>query len=137
MLAQVLEIQGATVARAAHTMIEIEHLRQLDLDNVDTVILTFLNTSSAAQARHAVRRLKRLKRKLRVGLFMPISNGSPTGLPPMDAETANADFVASSVAQAVMMGFADEKPVPLKSSPSRLAPRRAKPPIRAAAKADA
>jgi predicted PurR-regulated permease PerM len=122
MLAQVMEIQGATIARAAHTALGLIQLRRLDLGPVDTVVLTYLNTSSAAQARHAVRRLKRLKRKLRVGIFMPAANDKAN----VAAEDLNADFVAASVVDAVKKGFADEKPVLLSASPKRLSPRRAK-----------
>ncbi|MGE0279790.1 MAG: AI-2E family transporter [Rhizobiaceae bacterium] len=130
MLAQVMEVQGATVTRALHSALGLTQLRRLELDGVDTVVLTYLNTASAAQARHAVRRLKRLKRKLRVGVFMPKARPD-LALP--TAEALNADFVVSAIADAVKNSFADEKPVPLRAPPKRLSPRHAKPRKRAAA----
>jgi predicted PurR-regulated permease PerM len=132
MLAQVMEVQGATVARALHGALGLTQLRRLELDGVDTVVLTYLNTASAAQARHAVRRLKRLKRKLRVGIFMPTARPD---VPLPSAEVLNADFVASAIADAVRSGFAQERPVPLHAPPKRLSSRRAKPRKRAAAAA--
>jgi len=131
MLAQVMEIQGATVARVAHTALGLIQLRRLDLDKVDTIVLIYLNSSSSAQARHAVRRLKRLKRKLRVGIFMPAASAKTN----VAAEDLNADFVAMTIVDAVKQGFADEKPVPLRAPPKRLSPRRAKPAKRVTAAA--
>jgi len=124
MIAQIMEIQGASVTRATHASINAESLRQLSLQNIDTVVLSFLNAASTAQARHAVRRLKRLKRGLRVGLFIPSSTGE-TGILSISAQAIDADFVAPTLAETVTMAFADEKPVPLKASTGRLSPRRA------------
>jgi len=132
MLAQVMEVQGATVARALHSALGLTQLRRLELDAVDTVVLAYLNKASAAQARHAVRRLKRLKRKLRVGVFMPTVRPD-VALP--SAEALNADFVVSAIADAVKSGFSDEKAVALRTPPKRLSSRRAKSGKRAVAAA--
>ncbi|MGB3388930.1 MAG: AI-2E family transporter [Pseudaminobacter sp.] len=119
MLAQVLEVQGAAVARASHASIEGANIRQVPLDEVDTAIVTFLNGGSKAHARHIVRRLKRLKRSLRVGVYIPLANG--TDNPAIDAADINADFVAVTLTEAVVSGLAEGRAVPLKSAPRRLA----------------
>lgn len=133
MLAQVLEVQGATVAKAPHTMLGLAGLRDLDLVNVDTVILTYLNPSSIAMARHASRRIKRINRKLRVGILMPDGGSNGPKRPQAEPESANADFIASSVADAVVKGFADEKAVAIKAA-KRFAPPRGTPAKRPVAK---
>src|SRR5690606_22028128 len=71
MVAQVLEVQGAQASVASHRSLEPAHFGKLPLEGVDTVVITYLNATSLAQARHAVRRLKRRKAKLRVGLLVP------------------------------------------------------------------
>jgi hypothetical protein len=81
MLAQVMEIQGATIARAAHTALGLIQLRRLDLDQADTVILTYLNAASSAQARHAVRRLKRLNANCASGFSCRPLNQFRTSFP--------------------------------------------------------
>lgn len=128
MTAQVLEVQGATVARAAHGVLEPAQLRQLDLKGIDTVILTYLNPLSVAQMRHATRRLKRLQPKLRVGLFVPTPVEDETPAAVISAGSAGADFVAATLTEAVVKGFADEAPVALKmqKSPARRRPATAK-----------
>jgi hypothetical protein len=118
MLAQVLEVQGASVVTASHASIEGSNIRKIPLDEVDTVIVTFLNGSSKAHARHIVRRLKRLKRSLRVGVYIPLANG--TDNPEIAATDLNADFVAVTLTEAVVSGLTDTGPVPLKSAPRRL-----------------
>ncbi|HEY5819741.1 MAG TPA: AI-2E family transporter [Mesorhizobium sp.] len=120
MLAQVLEVQGATAAQATHAMIELGKLADLSLADVDTVIVTYLNPASVAQARHAVRRLKRRKADLRVGLLVPNVHGSSIIESAMTAEKLNADFVAGTLSEAVRAGFADDKAVRLKMARKRL-----------------
>lgn len=124
MLAQVLEVQGAIVATASHASIEGNNIRQLPLDETDTAIIAFLNGSSKAHARHIVRRLKRLKRSLRVGVYIPLANG--TDSPEIEAAAINADFVAVTLTDAVISGLTESRPVPLKSAPRRLARPRAR-----------
>jgi len=133
MAAQVLQVQGASVLRAAHTVVEAEQLRTLDLKPFDTVVLVYLNQASLAQMRHATRRLKRRKPGLRVGLFVPaLPNGEETP-PALLAESVSADFVAMSLIETVVKGFAEEAPVPLKTR-HKPAPRRRAAPAKAPAK---
>jgi predicted PurR-regulated permease PerM len=124
MLAQVLEVQGAKVQRASWSMLNSGSVRQLPLRGVGTVIISFLNPMSSVQARYAVRRLKRMDAKLRVGLFMPLGAYMERTGEPVSAEHVNADFITYDVPQTVMMGFADESAVKLKTSHKRLSPTR-------------
>ncbi len=68
MLAQVLEVQGATVSKASFVDMEPAGIRRLELDAVDTVVVGFLNRDSVKHARFLVRRLKRARPALRVGI---------------------------------------------------------------------
>jgi predicted PurR-regulated permease PerM len=132
MLAQVLEVQGATVVAASHASLDAVRIRDMALDDVDTVVVAFLNGNSKAHARNLVRRLKRLKRDLRVGVFIPLANG--TDAPLMKPEDANADFVAVTMAAAAAAALAEAAPVQLKKVSRRLArPRSAKRPPASAA----
>ncbi len=124
MVAQVLEVQGAKVQKASAAMLDSGSVRQLPLQDVDTVIISFLNPMSSVQARYAVRRLKRLDAKLRVGLFMPLGAYAERTGASVSAEQVNADFIAYDIASAVVMGFADENAVKLKTSAKRLSPTR-------------
>ena len=124
MVAQVMEVQGADVTVASHEMLKPERFGELVLEGIDTIILAYLNTSSLAQARHAVRRLKRWKsRNLRVGLFVPGADeaGSASAMTP---DNTNADFVVTTIAAAVRDAFVEEKPTPLKPLPKRRPVRR-------------
>lgn len=118
MLAQVLEVQGADVARASHLQIDGRNIGQLPLEGLDTVIVAFLNGNSKAHARHIVRRLKRLKRSLRVGIYVPMANG--TDSQEIEAAAINADFVAVTLHEAVVAGLTAGRAVPLKAAPRRL-----------------
>jgi predicted PurR-regulated permease PerM len=133
MLAQVLEVQGSAVTTASHVSLEPGNIALLDLKETDTAVVAFLNSKSAAHARHVVRRLKRAKPKLRVGVFIPKLDGEDG--PTIQAEAINADFVAASIVEAVTAGLADKKAVPLKAPPSRLSRKRTRPKARVTAKA--
>ena len=124
MMAQVMEVQGAEVTLVSHETLLPERFGELALEGVDTVVLAYLNTSSLAQARHAVRRLKRWKSgTLRVGLLVPDGEAAgATGA--MTQENTNADFVVTTIAAAVRDAFTEEKPVPLKVIPKRRPVRR-------------
>lgn len=121
MAAQVMAVQGAAAGRLDHSALEPRALGAIELDEVDTVVLAYLNASSAAYARQAVRRLKRRKAKLRVGLLVPTLEDGDSAF--AEGKT-NADFVVATIAQAVVRGFAEEKPVPLKRVGARLSRRR-------------
>lgn len=133
MAAQVLEIQGATAFAASHALIGSDRLNELSLDEVDTVVIAYLNDASVVPARHAVRRMKRRKAKLRVGLFVPLQRADDSSS--ITAEKTNADFVATTIFEAVTAGLAKEKPVPLRLQTRRRPARRKAAPKRAAAKA--
>jgi predicted PurR-regulated permease PerM len=127
MLAQVLESQGAQVAKARHDDLEIAGIEQLPLDGVDTVVVTFLNSNSISHARHVIRRLKRIKPKLRVGIFAP-RDASESFLDPdtvtRTAGAINADFIASSMMETARLALADTPAVPLSALPTRVMRRR-------------
>ena len=123
MLAQVLEVQGAEVATAAHAVLEGRAVSSLPLADVDTVIVAFLNTASLAHARHAVRRLKRARPALRVGILMPRADDEKS----IEAGSISADFVAFSIAEAVKEGLDDKPAVKLKATTARLTRRKTRP----------
>ena len=61
MLSQVLLVQGAQIRQADYTRIEGRDLKALVADDIDTVVVTFLNENSKSHARQIVRRLKRVR----------------------------------------------------------------------------
>ncbi|MER8726039.1 AI-2E family transporter [Mesorhizobium sp. M1027] len=137
MLAQVLEVQGATVLRASFADLEPGRIRRLELDAVDTVVVGFLNRDSVKHGRFLVRRLKRAKPRLRVGIVLwsePDSDNQEA-----DARLANeinADFVAHGMVGAVLGALSSAPPVALKATAKRrmrrLTPARKKEPLAAA-----
>ncbi|MER9071717.1 AI-2E family transporter [Mesorhizobium sp. M0904] len=137
MLAQVLEVQGATVLRASFADLEAGSIRRLELDAVDTVVVGFLNRDSVKHGRFLVRRLKRAKPRLRVGVVLwsePESDNQEA-----DARLANeinADFVAHGMVGAVIGALSSAPPVALKATAKRrmrrLTPARKKEPLAAA-----
>ncbi len=124
MLAQVFEVQGAVAVAESHAVTEGGSLRNLELEGIDTVVVAFLNGNSKAHARHLVRRLKRLKRDLRVGVYIPMANG--TDSPEIAADDLNADFVAVTISGAVSSGLSGQRAVPLKAAPKRLSRSRSR-----------
>jgi hypothetical protein len=71
---------------------------------------------------------------LRVGIFAPRSNGEAVASK-LKAEDVNADFIASSVTEAVVSGLANAPPVALRATPihlSRNRPAARKRPVAAA-----
>ncbi|PTE08496.1 AI-2E family transporter [Mesorhizobium helmanticense] len=129
MLAQVLEVQGATISKASFADMDPASIRRLELDAVDTVVVGFLNRDSVKHARFLVRRLKRVKTALRVGIVFWSENGTA------NKETAaklandiNADFVAYGMVDAVLGALSSDPPVPLKAAAKRRIRRR--PPAR-------
>lgn len=137
MLAQVLEVQRATVLRASFADLEPGRIRRLELDAVDTVVVGFLNRDSVKHGRFLVRRLKRAKPRLRVGVVLwsePDSDNQEA-----DARLANeinADFVAHGMVGAVIGALSSAPPVALKTTARRrmrrLTPARKKEPLAAA-----
>lgn len=126
MVAQVLEIQGAEAAIAGYQVFEPERFGALALGEADTVVVTYLNAASLAQARHAVRRLKRRKAKLRVGLLVPMeADGNRRGS--ITEDGTGADFVTTTIAETVRRALAQESARPLKALPKRRPVRRRRP----------
>jgi len=114
MLAQVLEVQGATARMASFADLEPSRLRNLHLE-ADTVVVGFLNRNSRPQALHLVRRLKRANSTLRVGIVFwsePKEDVDEVALAAM-ARDFSADFVAEDMTGAVQGALADSPPVPL------------------------
>ena len=124
MLAQVLEVQGATALKAGFAEMEPASIRRLELETIDSVVVGFLNRDSVKHARFLVRRLKRAKASLRVGIVFWSETGND------DKEAAaklahdmNADFVAHDMVAAVLGALSKEPPVALKLTAKRR-PRR-------------
>lgn len=129
MVAQVLEVQGAQASVASHRSLEPAHFGKLPLEGVDTVVITYLNATSLAQARHAVRRLKRRKAKLRVGLLVPMGTDGDSRRA-ISEDGTGADFVTTTIAETVQRALAEEKARPLKALPKRRPMRRRSPPTK-------
>ncbi|RWN27774.1 MAG: AI-2E family transporter [Mesorhizobium sp.] len=115
MLAQVLEVQGATVSKAGFADMEPASIRRLELETVDTVVVGFLNRDSVKHARFLVRRLKRAKAALRVGIvFWSEAAAEDNETAGKLARDLNADFVAHGMVDAVLGALSNEPPVALK-----------------------
>ncbi|QKC70693.1 AI-2E family transporter [Mesorhizobium loti] len=128
MLAQVLEVQGATAPKAGFADMEPASIRRLELEAIDTVVVGFLNRDSVKHARFLVRRLKRAKAALRVGIvfWSETGNGDKEAAARL-AEDISADFVAHGMAGAVTGALSKEPPIALKLVAKRRARRRAAP----------
>ncbi|TJW03685.1 MAG: AI-2E family transporter [Mesorhizobium sp.] len=125
MLAQVLEIQGATVSKTSFADMEPASIRRLELDAVGTVVVGFLNRDSVKHARFLVRRLKRAKPALRVGIVFWSEPGSDEkNTAARLATDINADFVAHGMVDAVLGALSHEPPVALKVAAKRRMRRR-------------
>ncbi|MER8575841.1 AI-2E family transporter [Mesorhizobium sp. M1338] len=115
MLAQVLEVQGATVATAGFAEMEPANIRRIELETIDSVVVGFLNRDSVKHARFLVRRLKRAKAALRVGIvFWSETAAEDKETAARLAQDINADFVAHGMVDAVLGALSNEPPVALK-----------------------
>ncbi len=108
MLAQIIEIQGATVASASFGDLAGRASRKLSLDGIDTAVVSFLNGNSKSHARQIVRRMKRLKPSLRVGILIPTANGQ--NYAQIDAADISADFITTSLTETVKMALTQTTP---------------------------
>ncbi|PBB17449.1 AI-2E family transporter [Mesorhizobium sp. WSM4313] len=127
MLAQVLEVQGASVSNASFVDLEPSAIRRLDLKAADAVLIGFLNRQSTQHARFMVRRLKRVEPQLRVGIVFWSEAGNGDGKAAAElASTLNADFVAFDMVGAVTGALSDKPAVPLKPTHRRRQPVRRK-----------
>lgn len=126
MLAQVLRVQGADVKQSDYMTIEDRNLKAVLGDGIDTVVITYLNGNSKPHARQIVRRMKRIRPSLRVGILMPTADGG--AYKQIEAEEINADFVSTSLTQAVILALSDAEPIELKNAPMKThRPRRVLP----------
>ena len=125
MLAQVLEVQGASASKASFADLEPSAIRHLDLKATDAVVVGFLNRQSTQHARFMVRRLKRIKPKLRVGIvfWSEVGNGDGGAAAEL-AGTLNADFVAFGMVDAVTGALSNKAAVALKPAHRRRTPAR-------------
>lgn len=135
MLAQVLSVQGTDTATASHADAEPSRIRDLPLEDRDTVVVGFLNADSLNHGRFLVRRLKRAKPSLRVGVVL-WSDQLPNRETGELATELNADFVAFDLAGAAEGALADTPAVPLKAA-KRMVRRRAPAKRKASGKAKA
>lgn len=125
MLAQVLEVQGATASKAGFSDMEPSSIRRLDLAAIDTVVVGFLNRDSVKHARFLVRRLKRAKAGLRVGIvFWSEAGNDDSDAAGRLAHDMNADFVAHGMVDAVTGALSKEPPIALKLVAKRRVPRK-------------
>ncbi|QPC95174.1 AI-2E family transporter [Mesorhizobium sp. INR15] len=121
MLAQVLEVQGATVSKASFADMEPAAIRRLELGQVGTVVVGFLNRDSLNHARFLVRRLKRAKATLRVGIVFWSEAGDEKATDEL-ASSINADFVAHGMIGAVVGALSNDPPVAVKAVKRRRRP---------------
>lgn len=124
MLAQVLEVQGATVATGTHADLIARQTAPPQLDGIETVLLAFLNGNSKSHARLLVRRIKRLRADIRVGIFIPLANGIDN--PRLDPAEIGADFVCETLSQTVTKALSAAPPVILKVPLRKVARPRAR-----------
>ncbi len=139
MLAQVLEVQGATVAKASFADMEPAGIRRLELQAIDTVVVGFLNRDSIKHARFLVRRLKRAKAGLRIGIvfWSDAEEGDAWKEGQALAAEISADFVANGMVNAVLGALSPAPAVPLKVVSKRRDRRRPTPRKRVPAQAAA
>jgi hypothetical protein len=99
MLAQVLHAQGATANWIEHRSLEPGRIRNLSVDDVETIVIVFLNPLSVQNARYVTRRFKRSYPTIRVGIL--IWNDATQVLDPAKlAAEIGSGFVASNFALA-------------------------------------
>lgn len=108
MLAQIIEIQGATVSSASYGDLAGRASQKLSLDGIDTAVVSFLNGNSKSHARQIIRRLKRIKPAMRVGILIPTANGQIYAQ--IDAADISADFITTSLNEAVKFALTQTKP---------------------------
>jgi xylose isomerase-like TIM barrel protein len=139
MLAQVLEVQGATVAKASFVDMEPAGIRRLELETIDTIVVGFLNRDSLKHARFLVRRLKRAKAGLRIGIvfWSDVEQGDAGQEGQVLAADISADFVAHGMVNAVLGALSPAPAVPLKVVSKRRDRRRPAPRKRVPAQATA
>lgn len=140
LVGQAMQAEGASVDILPNSALSAGEIASVAGANGDTVVLNFLDASHARAMTLQVRRLKRAAPGKRVGLLLwsPMDatvdgrgEKAATGFPEAirkDALDHGADFVATSLDEAVKAAFADEAskplPQPRKSRHSRLSHMR-------------
>jgi predicted PurR-regulated permease PerM len=124
MLAQVLEVQGATVLTGTHADLVARPTAPPQLEGVETVLLAFLNGNSKSHTRLLVRRIKRLRADVRVGIFIPLANGIDN--PRIEPSEIGADFVCQTLSQTVVEALTAAPPVILTMPLRKVARPRAR-----------
>jgi hypothetical protein len=100
-------------------------IRHLELENVDTLVVGFLDANSVKHARFLVRRCKRAQPALRVGIvFWSETGGSEEEETVKLADDINADFVAFGITDAVIGALSDAPPIRLRGTGKRITRRR-------------
>ncbi|GAK71772.1 hypothetical protein RRU01S_20_00330 [Agrobacterium rubi TR3 = NBRC 13261] len=111
MLSQIIDIQGAEVSSSSYSAMTGQSSQKLELDGVDTVVVSFLNGNSKSHARQIIRRLKRAKPSMRVGILMPTANGQ--NFAQIDASDISADFIATTLNEAAKLALTKTAPTEL------------------------
>lgn len=113
MISQVLAVQGATVLADDLAMPAVNRVKLPNVGEADTAIIVFLNPKSKPHARQIIRRLKRQKPSLRVGIVIPLLEAGE--IVAIDPGEISADFISSTIAEAVQGALSDVMAVELKS----------------------
>ncbi|SCX23992.1 Transport of quorum-sensing signal protein [Agrobacterium sp. DSM 25558] len=111
MLSQIIEVQGATVMSASYADLAVRTSLKLNIDSVNTAVVSFLNGNSKSHARQIVRRLKRINPSIRVGILIPTANGQ--NYAQIAADEIGADFVAMSLNEAAKLSLTPTTPTKL------------------------
>ncbi len=137
MLAQVMITEGAAATTLGHTALSLSQMRTALTADIDCVVLSFLDPAPARASFLHIRRIKQAAPHLRVGVLIwqepslsaePISGGPKLAA---DATTSDllqqvrdigADFVTTTLADALKMAFVKDAPNPI-ASPRRLRAR--------------
>jgi hypothetical protein len=122
MLAQVLTAHGATARLVETRAIAASNIGRLDLKDVHSVVIGYLDADSVTHARYMVRRIKRARKRLRVGVAFWLPAEDDLGDSKLTA-SINCDFVAHKMTQAVAGALSDEAAVPVKPAPRRIRKR--------------
>ena len=136
MLAQVLASEGAQTRSLTVRDLAPARMAALDLAQVDTVVLSFLDPSPARASLLHLRRLKRAHPGLRVGVViwdMPdalLTEGQPVERvapkTPAEALAIGADFAVIALEQAVAEALSDAPPLALPDTTPSKKPARSR-----------
>jgi predicted PurR-regulated permease PerM len=123
MLAQVLTAHGATARLVETRAFAAGNIGRLDLKDVHSAVVGYLNADSVAHARYLVRRIKRARKSLRVGVAFWLPDDAAVSDAKWTA-SINCDFVAHKMTEAIAGALSDEAAVPIKPAPRCMAKRK-------------